>query len=158
MKDYTITLKKILGKEKYEELVDYTFKNIRNKFGNIKADKAVNIAKVNHQFLVIIALLKAKNFEDNVIIEFLHWNKKKAFKFVITNSFDNFVSIYKEYLDSVIDFLKNSYILNFMQIKLLYSVIFKRLMLFFYLKFFLNFVFDIVLFKIKWEVKKWNKS
>ena len=31
MKDYTITLKKILGKEKYEELVDYTFKNIRNK-------------------------------------------------------------------------------------------------------------------------------
>lgn len=25
MKDYTITLKKILGKEKYEELVDYTF-------------------------------------------------------------------------------------------------------------------------------------
>lgn len=108
MKDYTITLKKILGKEKYEELVDYTFKNIRNKFGNIKADKAVNIAKVNHQFLVIITLLKAKNFEDNVIIEFLHWNKKKAFKFVITNSFDNFVSIYKEYLDLIIEFLKNS--------------------------------------------------
>ena len=81
---------------------------MKNQLINIKADKAVNIAKVNHQFLVIIALLKAKNFEDNVIIEFLHWNKKKAFKFVITNSFDNFVSIYKEYLDSVIDFLKNS--------------------------------------------------
>lgn len=45
MKDYTITLKKILGKEKYEELVDYTFKNIRNKFGNIKADKAVKYSK-----------------------------------------------------------------------------------------------------------------
>ena len=43
---------------------------------------------------------------SNVIIEFLHWNKKKAFKFVITNSFDNFVSIYKEYLDLIIEFLK----------------------------------------------------
>lgn len=108
MKDYTITLKKILGKEKYEELVDYTVKNIRNKFGNIKADKAVNIAKVNHQFLVIIALLKAKNFEDNVIIEFLHWNKKKSFKYVVTNNFDDYIKIYKDYLDLIICFLKES--------------------------------------------------
>lgn len=60
MNDYTITLKKFLGKEKYEELIDYTFKNIQDKFGNIRIDKATKIAKINHQFLVIIALLKAK--------------------------------------------------------------------------------------------------
>lgn len=108
MKDYTITLKKILGKEKYEELVDYTFKNIRNKFGNIKVDKAVKIAKVNHQFLVIISLLKAKEFEDNVIIEVLRWNKKKSFKYVVTNSFDDYIKIYKDYLDLIICFLKGT--------------------------------------------------
>lgn len=108
MNDYTITLKKILGKEKYEELVDYTFKNIQDKFGNIRIDKATKIAKINHQFLVIIALLKAKEFKDNEIIEVLHWNKKKSFKFVVSNNFEDFIKIYKEYLDLIICFLKET--------------------------------------------------
>lgn len=108
MNDYTITLKKILGKEKYEELVDYTFKNIQDKFGNIRIDKATKIAKINHQFLVIIALLKAKGFKDNEIIEVLHWNKKKYFKFVVSNNFDDFIKIYKEYFDLIIYFLKGT--------------------------------------------------
>ncbi len=108
MNDYTITLKKILGKEKYEELVDYTFKNIQDKFGNIRINKATKIAKINHQFLVIIALLKAKEFKDNEIIEVLHWNKKKSFKFVVSNNFDDFIKIYKEYLDLIICFLKGT--------------------------------------------------
>lgn len=108
MNDYTITLKKFLCKEKYEELIDYTFKNIQDKFGNIRIDKATKIAKINHQFLVIIALLKAKEFKDNEIIEVLHWNKKKSFKFVVYNNFDDFTKIYKEYFDLIIYFLKGT--------------------------------------------------
>lgn len=49
MKDYTITLKKILGKDKYEQLVDYSFSKVLKKFGKIRTDKAVDIVKINHQ-------------------------------------------------------------------------------------------------------------
>ena len=37
MKDYTIILTKILGKDRYEQLVDYSFKQVQKKFGNIRA-------------------------------------------------------------------------------------------------------------------------
>ena len=52
--------------------------------------------------------LWAKEFKDNEIIEVLHWNKKKSFKFVVSNNFDDFIKIYKEYLDLIICFLKGT--------------------------------------------------
>lgn len=108
MKDYTLTLTKILGKEKYEQLVNFTFKNIQNKFGNIRTDRAVKIAKVNHQALMIISIFKAKNYGEHEIIKILNWDKKKAYKFIISNSFKEFVSIYKEYMDLIIKFVQKS--------------------------------------------------
>ncbi|HJJ12573.1 MAG TPA: hypothetical protein OIM48_04640 [Clostridiaceae bacterium] len=106
MKDYTLTLTKILGKDKYQELVDYSFEKVQEKFGNIKTNKAVQIVKINHQNLMIISMLKAKNYKKQEIIKLLHWDKKNSYKFIIANSFDEFVSIYEEYISLIIKFVK----------------------------------------------------
>lgn len=101
MKDYTLTLKKILGDNKYEELVDYSFSKVWEKFGDIRTDKAV---KINHQTLMIISIFKAKDYDNQEIIEILHWDKKRAYKFSFSNSLEEFISIYEEY----IKFIKKS--------------------------------------------------
>ncbi len=108
MKDYTITLTKILGKEKYKELVDYSFNMVKNKFIDVKTKRTIEIANVNHQAIMIIAILKAKGIDNEEIIETLRWNKKKAYKYIVVDSFDEFVSVYKEYIDSIVQFLKNN--------------------------------------------------
>ena len=106
MKDYTIILKKILGKDKYEQLVDYSFSKVLKKFGKIRTDKAVDIVKINHQELMIISIFKAKNYTEDQIINILHWDKKKAYKFIVANSFEEFKNIYDEYINLIIDFIK----------------------------------------------------
>ena len=106
MKDYTITLKKILGKDKYEQLVDYSFSKVLKKFGKIRTDKAVDIVKINHQELMILSIFKAKNYTEDQIINILHWDKKKAYKFIVANSFEEFKNIYDEYINLIIDFIK----------------------------------------------------
>lgn len=106
MKDYTLTLTKILGKDKYQELVNYSFEKVQRKFGNIKTNKAVQIVKINHQNLMIISILKAKNYKEQEIIELLHWDKKNSYKYIIANDFDEFVSIYEEYISLIIKFVK----------------------------------------------------
>ena len=67
MKDYTIILTKILGKDRYEQLVDYSFKEVQVKFGNIRTDRVTKIVKINHQALMIISILKAR---------FGYWNNE----------------------------------------------------------------------------------
>lgn len=106
MKDYTLTLTKILGKDKYQRLVDYSFEKVQEKFGNIKTNKAIQIVKINHQNLMIISMLKAKSYKKQEIIKLLHWDKKNSYKFIIANSFDEFVSIYEEYISLIIKFVK----------------------------------------------------
>lgn len=106
MKDYTITLTKILGKDKYEQLVDYSFSKVLEKFGKIRTDKAVNIVKANHQALMIISIFKARNYTEDEIINILHWNKKKSYKFIVANSFEEFKTIYNEYINLIIEFMK----------------------------------------------------
>lgn len=106
MKDYTITLTKILGKDKYEQLVDYSFSKVLEKFGKIRTDRAVEIVKVNHQALMIISIFKAKNYTEDEIINILHWNKKKAYKFIVANSFEEFKTIYNEYINLIIKFMQ----------------------------------------------------
>lgn len=106
MKDYTITLTKILGKEKYEQLVDYSFSKVLEKFGKIRTDRAVEIVKVNHQALIIISIFKVKNYTEEEIINILHWNKKKAYKFIVANSLEEFKSIYNEYINLIVEFMK----------------------------------------------------
>ena len=108
MKDYILTLKKILGDNKYEELVDYSFSKVREKFGDIRTDKAVKIVKINHQTLMIISIFKAKDYDNQEIIEILHWDKKKAYKFSFSNSLEEFISIYEEYIKLIIKFIKKS--------------------------------------------------
>ncbi len=108
MKDYTMTLTKILGKDKYEQLVDYSFSKVLEKFGKIRTDRAVNIVKVNHQALMIISIFKAKNYTDDEIINILHWDKKKSYKFIIANSFEEFKTIYGEYINLIKDFIKKT--------------------------------------------------
>ena len=107
MKDYTLTLKKILGKNKYEELVNYSFSKVIDKFGDICTDKAVKIVKINHQNLIIISIFKAKDYDNQEIIKILHWDKKKAYKFSFSNSLEEFISIYEEYIKLIIKFIKN---------------------------------------------------
>ncbi|MFR2788083.1 MAG: hypothetical protein ACLTBX_04770 [Clostridia bacterium] len=106
MKDYTLTLTKILGKDKYQRLVDYSFEKVQEKFGNIKTNKAIQIVKINHQNLMIISMLKAKSYKKQEIIKLLHWDKKNSYKFIIANSFDEFFSIYEEYISLIIKFVK----------------------------------------------------
>lgn len=107
MKDYTLTLTKILGKDKYQELVDYSFEKVHEKFGNIKTNKAVKIVKINHQNLMIISMLKAKKYKDQEIIKLLHFDKKNSYKFIVADSLDKFVSIYEEYIRLIINFVKS---------------------------------------------------
>lgn len=107
MKDYTITLTKILGKDKYEKLVDFTFESIQKKFGNIRADRAAKIAKINHQSLMIVSIFKAKKYENQDIIKILHWDKKKAYRFIVTNSYEQFILLYEEYISLIIKFIEN---------------------------------------------------
>ncbi len=108
MEDYTITLTKILGKEKNEELVEYTIKEIRKKFENIRINKAVNIVKINHQAVMIIAILKAKGLADEEIIKRLHWEKRRSYKYIVANNYDDFIFKYKEYIELIIKFVKKT--------------------------------------------------
>lgn len=97
---------KNLRKKKYEQLVDYSFSKVLEKFGKIRTDRAVKIVKVNHQALMIISILKAKNYTEDEIINILHWNKKKAYKFIVANSFEEFKTIYNEYINLIIEFMQ----------------------------------------------------
>ncbi len=106
MKDYTLTLTKILGKDKYEQLVDYSFNKVREKFGDIRSDRTVKIVKVNHQALMIISIFKAKNYHEEEIVKILRWDKRRAYKYIVANSFEEFKTIYAEYIDLIIKFIK----------------------------------------------------
>lgn len=108
IKDYTITLTKILGKSKYEELIKYSFTKVKEKFGNIEIDKAIQIVKINHQALFMISIFKAKGYKEEEIIKILHWNKEKSYKFIVTNSFEEFKNIYEEYINLIINFMKKT--------------------------------------------------
>ena len=57
---------------------------------------------------MIIAILKARQCSDNKIIEMLHWNKKKAYKYIVANSFEEFETIYKEYINLIENFIQIS--------------------------------------------------
>lgn len=97
---------KMIGEEKYREMINYTLLKIRNKFGNIKIDKAIDIEKINHQTLLSISILKAKGLTDNEIINILRLNRKNAYKFLVADSFYDFVNIYNEYMKLIIKFAK----------------------------------------------------
>lgn len=108
MKDFTIILEEILEKEKYERLFNYTIKNVREKFGDIKADKGMEILIVNHQILLIISFLKAQDYNDNKISEIIHWKKKNSFKYLLTDTYYEFVKLYEEYIGLIVSFIKNN--------------------------------------------------
>jgi hypothetical protein len=108
MKDYTIILTKILGKDRYEQLVDYSFKKVQVKFGNIRTDRVTKIVKINHQALMIISILKARQCSDIEIMRILHWDKKKSYKYVVSNSFEEFKNIYEEYINLIIEFIQKT--------------------------------------------------
>ncbi len=106
MKDYTKTLTKILGKEKYQELEDFTYSNVKNKFGNIKYKETSKIAQVNKQALLIIAIQKARGLSDIEILKTLHWNSKKSYKFIVASNLNDFIALYNEYINLIIEFIK----------------------------------------------------
>ena len=97
---------KMLGEDKFRELINYTLQKIRKKFGNIKIDEAIEIENKNHEDLYIIALLKVYKYKDNEIKKVLGWKCEKDYKTIIANSFDEFIDIYKEYLNLMIESLK----------------------------------------------------
>lgn len=107
MSDYTILLVKILGKEKNEELFNYTIKRIKERFGDIKIDRALEIVQINHQILLIISILKAEGLKDEKIIDVLEMNRKKNYKYIIVDNYEEFVYIYQKYIKLIISYLNN---------------------------------------------------
>ena len=103
-----ILYEKMLGEDKYRELINYTLQKLRKKFGNIKIDGAIEIENKNHEALFIIALLKVYRYEDNEIKKVLGWENEEGYKTIVANSFDEFIDIYKEYLNLMIKSLKES--------------------------------------------------
>lgn len=108
MKDYTILLERMLGKENHDKLFNYTIKNIREKFGNINLDKAMDILNINHQVLLIISIFKMQGIKDDKILEILHWNDKKSFKYIVVENYNEFLELYGEYINLIVSFIKNN--------------------------------------------------
>src|SRR5574344_2117279 len=103
MKEFILIIKKVLGKSKYEELFDYTMKLILDKFGKIRSDKAIDIANINFQVILIISIEKAKGCSNEEILKILHWKNKKSYKYIVANSIDEFISLYDEYIKLIIE-------------------------------------------------------
>ena len=103
-----ILYEKVLGEDKYRDLINYTLQKIRKKFGNITIDTAIEIENKNHEALYIIALLKVYKYKDNEIKKVLGWESEDGYRTIVANSFNEFIDIYKEYLNLMIKSLKES--------------------------------------------------
>lgn len=108
MNDNTIILMKILGKEKYKELIDFTLNNIEKTFGKRKPKEKTKLVKVNHQALLIISVHKARNIGDEKILELFHWKERNLEQYLVVKSLDKFISLYEDYINLILEFIKNN--------------------------------------------------
>ena len=102
---YTLTLEKMLGKEKYEQLVSFTLKNIQNKFNNINYNKALEMLEINHQLLIIIAIQKAKKISDENISSISYLQDNECYKNFLKKDIREFIKLYSNYINDIVNFI-----------------------------------------------------
>ena len=90
-------LKKILGKEQYKELTNYTKKKVIDIFGKQPVLVTRKLIYANNSAVLIIALLKTKRrYEKGAYI-----SKKINNQYLIENNIKDFTKEYARYVDLI---------------------------------------------------------
>ena len=91
------TLKRVLGKEKYEELLTFTYKRVEAKFGKQPKFITKKIVYANMSAVLIVGMVKDKSkLED-----YLHLKQLNSNQYFIEVDVNKFVEVFSNYINLV---------------------------------------------------------
>ena len=97
------TLKRILGKEKYEKLLNFTNRRVEQEFGKQPKYITKKIVYANMSAVLIVGMVKDKSkLED-----YLHLKQLNSDKYFVEEDINKFVKEFSEYILLVENWRKN---------------------------------------------------
>jgi len=96
-----ILLKEILGEQKFKELNDYTLKRVKEVFGKQTLYKTKKLVYANTSTVLIIGVVKAKEYDNDELLERLHINDLQSKMFFVEKDIDKFIAEFYEYINII---------------------------------------------------------
>lgn len=106
MKNYSLTIGKMIGEKKYMELILFTIKKLLENKEKIKTNEILEAMYFNHHSLLFIATQKSQGIKNQEIEKSLNWKKSQKYKYILAKNVDDFCLLFQEYIDAIIDFIK----------------------------------------------------
>ena len=106
IRNSNMVLKKIFGRKEFKELKKFTSKKVEEKFGKQGFLNKKYFIDINNSAMLIIGLVKARNYKDTVLPDFLNLERLTERKLLIEDKLEDLINVYSKYIDKVVDYMK----------------------------------------------------